>query len=433
MFTKLIECDMAASPRMLLLSLSLLQCFIPCAPASYPCGAQYNRYPDNRDIATDCGARLINLSINLCPSLFAGFDPLTLALNGRYNDTKCNGRVDVPATPPVVQYSIIVNDVDDNNCGNNFKILDEGPGTEIFAHFSSLQSVVISGFIDPPTNHSLMISYSPRLYYKFSCKYPLEYILNSTRLIASSVSIAVATRNGSFSSTLRLQLFDDQDYISPLIIPDTGLPLGYKVYVEVSIGNLSTNFNVFLDHCFATPSPFNLSSLDTGYTFFTGCNISPRTTIIGNGIGRKSWFVFGTFRFNEQWDRKLSTIYVHCITRLCEAKTCQTLLQDCFGRKRPKRGIFTNERLTTQTFTVSSGPIYTREEEFLTAGTPAPLNGLTQSKKKNCMTMAGPIIGIVLVIAAGLVVIAFIGMWRWKLLPKRKQPDQDCNVDYSAD
>ncbi|XP_069752389.1 zona pellucida-like domain-containing protein 1 [Narcine bancroftii] len=314
--------DMAASPRLLLL-LSILQYFIQCVQANYRCEAQYNRFPDNRDISIDCGTHLITVSVNLCPSFFAGFDPLTLALNGRYNDTNCKGSMDVSATPPVIRYSIIVKDINFNNCGNNFKILDEGPGSGTFAHFSNLQSILISGIINPPNNRTLMISYNPRLYYKFSCKYPLEYILNNTRLVTSSISIAVATSNGSFSSTLALNLYDDQDYTSPLIIPDTGLPLKYKVYVEVSISNLTANFNVLLDHCFATPSPLNLSLLDTGYTFFTGCNISPRTIIIRNGVSKKSWFVFDTFRFN----RKLSTIYVHCIARLCEAKTCQTLLQ----------------------------------------------------------------------------------------------------------
>ncbi|XP_051895664.1 zona pellucida-like domain-containing protein 1 [Pristis pectinata] len=427
--------DMAASPRMLLLSVSLLQFSIQCVQANYHCAAQYNRYPDNRDISIDCGAHLINLSINLCPPLFAGFDPLTLALNGRYNDTKCKGRADVSATPPVIRYSVIVNDVDFNNCGNHFKILDEAPGAGTFAQFSNLQSVVISGFIDPPNDHTVMISYNPRLYYKFSCKYPLEYILNNTRLITSSISIAVATSNGSFSSTLTLQLYDDQDYTSPLIVPDSGLPLRYKVYVEVSISNLTANFNVLLDHCFATPSPFNLSLLDTGYIFFTGCNISPRTTILRNGISKKSRFVFDTFRFNEHRDRKLSTIYVHCITRLCETKTCQTLLQGCYGngRKRRKREIFTDQRVTTQTFTVSSGPIYIREEDYLTSGTPAPLNGVTQSTKNHHMTLVGPIVGIVLAIAAGLTMIAIIRMWRRNQLSKRKQPEQDCNnVDYSS-
>ncbi|XP_062894526.1 zona pellucida-like domain-containing protein 1 [Mobula hypostoma] len=415
---------MAASPRMVLLCILFLQYFIQCVPANYRCDAQYNRYPDNRDISIDCGVHLINLSINLCPSLFAGFDPLTLALNGRYNDTKCKGRLDDSATPPMIRYSLTVNNVDFNNCGNTFKIVDEGPGTGMLAQFSNIQSVVISGFIDPSNDHTMMISYNPRLYYKFSCKYPLEYILNNTRLITSSISIAVATSNGSFSSTLALQLYDDQDYTLPLIVPDTGLPLRYKVYVEVSISNLTANFNVLLDHCFATPSPFNLSFLDTGYTFFTGCNISPRTAIIRNGVSKKSWFVFDTFRFNEHRDRKLSTIYVHCVTRLCEAKTCQTSLQGCngHGRKRRRREIFSNEKVTTQTFTVSSGPIYTREE------------GMIHSTEINYMSLVGPIIGIVLAVAAGLTVVIVIRMWKRNQLSDRKQPDQDCNnTDYPAE
>ncbi|XP_041030216.1 zona pellucida-like domain-containing protein 1 [Carcharodon carcharias] len=320
----------------------------------------------NEDISVQCGVQVIQLSINICPLHFAGFDPLTLALNGQHDDPHCTGRVDSSLSPPLIRYSFIINDTGLSSCSNNFQILDEGPGTGALGQFSNLQSVVISGFIDSPNNGMSVISYSPDVFFKFSCKYPLEYILNNTKLKISSISIAVATSNGSFSSSLTLQLYNDESFTSPLIIPESGLPLRYKVYVEVSIGNLTANFNVLLEHCFATPSPFNMSALDTGYTFFIGCNITPHTNIITNGISQESRFVFDAFRFTEHSDRELSTIYVHCVTRLCEAKSCHTLLKGCFraGKKGQRREDFPPERVTTETFTVSSGPIYTSEADF---------------------------------------------------------------------
>uniref|UniRef100_UPI00398F0844 zona pellucida-like domain-containing protein 1 n=1 Tax=Pristiophorus japonicus TaxID=55135 RepID=UPI00398F0844 len=428
------DVDMASLLRKLFFSISFLPFFIQDVKADYHCDAQYNRYPENQDIGIDCGPQLIDLSINICPALFAGFDSLTFAVNGQL-DPKCNGTVDASLTPPVLRYSFLVSDSGSNNCGLNFRVVDEGPGTGALAQFSNLQSVVISGFINPPNNPSSVISYSPELYYRFSCKYPLEYILNNTRIITSSVSIAVATSNGSFGSSLTLQLYSDANYTSPLIVPDTGLPLRYKVYVEVSISNLTANFNVLLDHCFATPSPFNVSVLDTGYTFFTGCNVTPRTNIITNGFSQKSQFVFDAFRFTEHRDRKLSTIYVHCITRLCEAKTCPTLLKGCSSdeRKRRRREIFPTERVTTETVTVSSGPIYTREEEYMTFGSPAPVGDTAQSGKEHRLPLEAPIIGTVLAGTVGLAVITIIGTWIRKRLYIREQPEQNAkDTSYSA-
>ncbi|XP_078055287.1 zona pellucida-like domain-containing protein 1 [Mustelus asterias] len=400
------------------------------------CGAGFNRYPANEDISVNCGIQVIDLSINICPLYFAGFDPLTLDLNGQDSDPQCAGRVDASLSPPRIHYSFVIDDASHSSCGSQFQILDEGPGTGTLTQFSNLQSVVISGFIDSPENGASVVSYRPDIFFKFSCKYPLEYILKNTKLKASSISVAVAMSNGSFSSSLTLQLYNDQNFTSALIIPDTGLPLRYKVYVEVSVNNLTANFNVLLDHCFATPSPFNASALDTGYSFFVGCNVTPHTNIITNGIGQKSQFVFDAFRFTEHSDRKVSTVYVHCITRLCEAQTCHTLLKGCFRdgrRKGQSREDSPRERVTTETFTVSSGPIYTSEEEYTVSGLPAPWNDTAQSGKDNHMSLVGPIIGIVLAVTAGGLMIATIRKWIRSQVTKRKQPEGNHkDTGYSA-
>lgn len=61
--------------------------------------------------------------------------------------------------------------------------MNEGAGTGFLSSFSSIQSVVISGYIDTRQSSSGLISYSTDLYYGFSCRYPLEYILNNTQII----------------------------------------------------------------------------------------------------------------------------------------------------------------------------------------------------------------------------------------------------------
>lgn len=53
-----------------------------------------------------------------------------------------------------------------------------------FSMFSTIQSVIITSYIDTPTSSSGIVSYSTDLYYQFSCRYPLEYLLNNTKIVA---------------------------------------------------------------------------------------------------------------------------------------------------------------------------------------------------------------------------------------------------------
>jgi len=63
--------------------------------------------------------------------------------------------------------------------------VDEVPGpSSPFSYFSNIQSVIITGFIETQTSSQGVISYATDLYYHFSCRYPLEYLLNNTQIMA---------------------------------------------------------------------------------------------------------------------------------------------------------------------------------------------------------------------------------------------------------
>lgn len=63
--------------------------------------------------------------------------------------------------------------------------MDEVPSSSgPFGMFSSIQSVIITGYIDTPSSAEGLISYSTDLYYHFSCRYPLEYLINNTQIVA---------------------------------------------------------------------------------------------------------------------------------------------------------------------------------------------------------------------------------------------------------
>lgn len=112
-------------------------------------------------------------------------------------------------------------------------------------------------------------------------------------------------------------------------------------------------FNVLLDRCFATTSPYPMTS--TYYDLFVGwvCPLIPQTAPVTsglrvlwhasfvypprctrddqtrvelNGASQEARFSFEAFRFVEHNDQRISTFYLHCATRLCEESVCSQLL-----------------------------------------------------------------------------------------------------------
>ncbi|XP_061103967.1 zona pellucida-like domain-containing protein 1 [Conger conger] len=324
----------------------------------YNCSSEYERIPGNKDLAVDCGTSLINLEVNLCTAQWAGVDPSDLSLNGERNNSLCRGVVDTSVDPAVIRYQLPVNHSLENPCRHSLQIVDETPGPGVFSSFSNIQSVVITGFIDTPRSSSGLISYTTDLYYHFSCRYPLEYLLNNTQIVASSVSVATTGNNGSFLSTLSMSVYNDTDYGYPLVVPETGLTLRTKVYVEVKATNLTGSFNLLLDHCFATPSPFNVSSNEK-HNFFIGCTVDQKTTVARNGVATNARFLFEAFRFLEHRQQNKSSLYLHCIVRLCEPSKCQELVNVCNRRRRRDLEPYGYE--ASDSTVVSAGPIYTRD------------------------------------------------------------------------
>uniref|UniRef100_H3CQR2 Si:dkey-103g5.3 n=1 Tax=Tetraodon nigroviridis TaxID=99883 RepID=H3CQR2_TETNG len=342
------------------LCLPLLVVLLLPAQSAYNCSSEYNRTPDNSDLSVNCGTTVITLEVNLCSAQWAGFNASDLALNGKHNTSDCLGSVDTSVNPPVVRYQLPVNNSQDNSCRQSLQIVDETPDpTGPFSSFSAIQSVIITGYIDTPRSDQGLISYSTDLYYHFTCRYPLEYLINNTQIVASSVSVATSDSNGTFIDTLKMAVFNDTNYSHQLVVPSSGLDLRSRVYVEVKAVNLTGNFYVLLDHCFATPNAYNMSQTEQ-HNFFTGCSVEQRTSVTSNGLSAAARFNFEAFRFVQHRDQARSSIYVHCILRLCEPSKCQELLSGC--SKRRKRALTPFGRQSADSATLSLGPIYTANE-----------------------------------------------------------------------
>ncbi|XP_072260615.1 zona pellucida-like domain-containing protein 1 [Pyxicephalus adspersus] len=291
--------------------------------------------PKYNDIFVTCGPQEIELSVYLCPVYFSGYNETQLYMNDIFSNPACQGTVDLSSSPvPLLKFVFSIND--SSTCGSSFQITDV-VGDGIFESFSHIQYVNISGIIKSKEPTIGVITRSPELKYLYSCSYPLEYLMNNTRLDVAGNNIAITTNNGSFISTLSLQLYLDENYRRPLLIPPTGIKLNSTVYVEVVASNLTEKFNVLLDRCYASTSPYPTNS--TYYDLFVGCQKDQYTFITTNGDSQVARFYFSAFRFLEQYEQSVSTFYLHCITRLCEVSACPSFKPTCSKRKRSVRAV----------------------------------------------------------------------------------------------
>ncbi|GAA6219112.1 zona pellucida-like domain-containing protein 1 [Lates japonicus] len=317
------------------------------------CGTEARR-PKVSDIAVECGTTSIGLAIEICPVMYTGYNETLLILNHKL-DPACRATLDESVTPPVARFNFPLNMT--HACGSVFRTISSA-GTGIFSDFSNIQTVNISGVvrsIDPTTG---TITYNAELKYYYSCAYPLEYLINNTQVDVSASSIAIKDNNGSFISTLSMELFTDINYTQLMVIPQLGIELRTSVYVEVKATNLTGQYHVLLDRCYASISP--LPSNSSFFNLFVPCSKDRFTTMIENGDSQTARFHFPAFRFIEQQNETVSTYFLHCITRLCEKSTCSTFKQ-CTNRRK-RNALDTPAVDITETYTLTSPEIITKAE-----------------------------------------------------------------------
>ncbi|XP_059187952.1 zona pellucida-like domain-containing protein 1 [Centropristis striata] len=306
-----------------------------------------NRAPENTDITVECGTEYMEVSIFLCPVYNALYNESLMVPNNQMNTPECIGTPDWTVNPPVLRFRFPLNESSVSSCNNLFTVITQ-VGSGQFADFSNVQYVNISGIISSVDPSQGSITYRLQILYKYSCFYPMQYLLNNTELAVSGASLAIRDNNGSFITTLSMALYGDEEYTEILNIPQTGLNLKTKIYVAVKATNLTERFNVLLDRCYATTSPYLIPS--TSYDLFVGCQRDAQTQVKINGESQIAHFSFEAFRFVEHKDRTISTFYLHCVTRLCEVDSCSTLLPVCGSdsrRKRDTSGVMGNTTVTS--------------------------------------------------------------------------------------
>ncbi|XP_034035000.1 zona pellucida-like domain-containing protein 1 [Thalassophryne amazonica] len=313
------------------------------------------RMPANSDIDVLCGSEKVDLKILLCPMYFAGYNETMVSLNSQRSKDECKGTPDWKTNPPVLTFSIPITNQGIAACSTQMTIINE-MGSGVFKDLSYVQHIKISGMVSTEDTSTGTISYDQAVIYKFSCRYPLQYLVNNTEISVAGVTLAVQENNGSFISSLTMQLYSDNTYSSPLHIPVRGLHLKTRIFVEVKALNLSKRFNVHLDRCYATPTPYAVNSRQIHHDLFIGCERDGQTVIRVNGQQQVARFSFEAFRFTVHSDAAYSTFYLHCFTRLCEHSYC-SMLQNCTNSRRRRSIDDDGTTSVTDVATVTSGPI----------------------------------------------------------------------------
>lgn len=70
---------------------------------------------------------------------------------------------------------------------------------------------------------------------------------------------------------------------------------------------------------------------DSSLISYPRCTRDAQTKIELNGVSQTARFSFEAFRFVEHKNLTVSTFYLHCATRLCEASNCASLLPVSIG------------------------------------------------------------------------------------------------------
>lgn len=60
--------------------------------------------------------------------------------------------------------------------------------------------------------------------------------------------------------------------------------------------------------------------------FWHSCYKDPQTTVLENGKSQIGRFSFEVFRFVKHRHQKMSTVFLHCVTKLCRADDCIVLM-----------------------------------------------------------------------------------------------------------
>ncbi|XP_063290875.1 beta-tectorin [Pelobates fuscus] len=170
------------------------------------------------------------------------------------------------------------------------------------------------------SNDSTLIVKSQPVNYSFTCTYQSNYLVSHAAFDQRVATVHVKNgSSGSFESQLSLNFYSNAKFSTqkeaPFIVETSDI--GSDVFAGVEAKGLSTRFKVVLNYCWATPSP------DYAYhiqwqLISKGCSSDDSVTVHENGKNSRATFQFNAFRFQNV--PKLSKVWLHCETYLCDSE-----------------------------------------------------------------------------------------------------------------
>ncbi|KAM4636504.1 beta-tectorin [Discoglossus pictus] len=185
------------------------------------------------------------------------------------------------------------------------------------------------------SNDSTLIVKSQPVNYSFTCTYQSNYLVSHGAFDQRVATVHVKNgSSGSFESQLSLNFYSNAKFSSqkeaPFVVETSDI--GTDVFAGVEAKGLSSRFKVVLNYCWATPSA------DYAYhiqwqLISKGCASDDTVLVHENGKNSRAIFQFNAFRFQNV--PKLSKVWLHCETYLCDSEkfSCPVM---CGKRKQQK-------------------------------------------------------------------------------------------------
>ncbi|KAM6155693.1 pancreatic secretory granule membrane major glycoprotein GP2 [Rhynchocyon petersi] len=247
----------------------------------------------------DCGAKEIKVSLDRCKLGLLGFGEEASAYLQDWNCSSIMQREErnhISLTSPVQAGA----------CGN---ILEKNQTHAIYKNKLSLvNDLIIRDTI---------------LNINFQCAYPLDMkvsLQTSLKPIVSSLNFSLGGK-GEF--TVRMALFQDQNYTSPYEGAEAVLSVKSMLYVGAILDQGDTSrFKLLLRNCYATPTKDKADPVKY-FIIKNSCpNLLDSTIYVEeNGVSAESRFSVQMFMFAGDYD----LVFLHCEVHLCDfhSEQCQ--------------------------------------------------------------------------------------------------------------
>uniref|UniRef100_A0A8C9DPN1 Glycoprotein 2 n=1 Tax=Prolemur simus TaxID=1328070 RepID=A0A8C9DPN1_PROSS len=245
----------------------------------------------------DCGAKEIQVKLDKC--LLGGLG-LGTEVIAYLQDRNCSSNVQSEDR----DWVSVTSPVQAGACGN---ILERNQTHAIYKNTVSLvNDFIIRDII---------------LNINFQCAYPLDMkvsLQTALQPIVSSLNVSV---NGEGEFTVRMALFQDQNYTSPYEGAQAVLSVESMLYVGAILERGDTSrFNLLLKNCYATPSEDKADPVKY-FIIRNSCPNQYDSTIHveENGRSSESRFSVQMFMFAGHYD----LVFLHCEIRLCDSRNEQ--------------------------------------------------------------------------------------------------------------